>query len=116
MNNNITAVLAWLLAPALCRVRATAGQSIANNAFVSLNFDAEDVDTTGMHSTVSNTSRITAVYPGWYGAAGGHSFVAAGGAATSRRMSQYAVNGTALAGTVGGGTGMNSIIPNLFRS
>lgn len=67
MNNNITAVLNWLLAPAICQVRQIVAQSIANGGTgTNLTFTAEDVDTTGMHSTSSNTSRLTAVYPGWY--------------------------------------------------
>jgi hypothetical protein len=70
MNNNITAVLGWLLAPAICQVRQIVSQNLTSGTFAPLTFTAEDVDTTGMHSTVSNTDRLTAVYPGWYGAAG----------------------------------------------
>lgn len=117
MNNNITSVLGWLLAPAICRVRATGAQSIANNTFATLTFDAEDLDSTGMHSTSVNTSRITAVYPGWYFSAGANCWAAGGGAATSRRLSQHLVNaGSALNGSIGGGVGMNSIMPAVWRS
>lgn len=116
MNNNITSPVAWLLAPALCRVRATGAQSIANNTFVTLTFDAEDVDTTGMHSTAVNTGRLTAVYPGWYQLFGANCWAAGGAAATSRRMAHYIVNGgSGLTGSIGGGTGMNSIMPAVWR-
>jgi hypothetical protein len=43
------------------RVRLTksATQSVANNTATSLTFDVEDFDDGGMHSTTTNTSRIT---------------------------------------------------------
>jgi len=37
----------------------TAAQSCANNSFVTLNFDAENFDTDGFHSNVTNNSRLT---------------------------------------------------------
>lgn len=101
MNNNLTAVLNFLLAPPICQVRAATTQSFASgSSFVSVNFDAEDVDSTGMHSTVSNTSRITGVYPGWYRASGGAN--CGSSTATGRRMLGWKVNGT---GVLGGGAG-----------
>lgn len=93
MNNNVTGPTAWLLAPAICQLRQIVAQSIANNSYTAVTFTAEDVDTTGMHSTVSNTSRMTAVYPGWYHHDGGSSIVAG---ATGVRGCRWAVNGTAV--------------------
>lgn len=67
MNNNITSVLGWLLAPAIVQARQTVAVSVANAGTGTLmTYTAEDVDSTGMHSTAVNTSRLTAVYPGWY--------------------------------------------------
>lgn len=93
MNNNITAVLGWLLAPAIVQLRQIVAQSLADGAFTPLTFTAEDVDSTGMHSTSVNTTRVTAVYPGWY------VFAAAASTAADpdgRRGGQWTVNGTAV--------------------
>lgn len=48
-----------------CRLRKSAAQSIGVTR-VALDFDVEDFDTDTMHSTVSNTSRITIQTPGKY--------------------------------------------------
>src|SRR5687768_6467817 len=96
MNDNVTAVMAWLLAPAVLRLRQTVSQNLTSGTAAALTFTTEDVDSTGMHSTVSNTSRATAVYPGWYWTGGG-ACVAAN--ATNARATQWAVNGTNLDGS-----------------
>lgn len=96
MNNNITAVLGWLLAPAICQVRQLVAQSLANGAHASITYTGEDVDSTGMHSTSVNTSRLTAVYPGWYGSSG--TLCVATGAAATRRGGRYTVNGANVTG------------------
>ena len=93
MNNNITAVLGWLLAPAVCQVRQIVAQSLPDAAYTPLTFTAEDVDSTGMHSNAVNTSRLTAVYPGWYLAAAGSSYASD---ADGRRGGQWWVNGAAV--------------------
>lgn len=95
MNNNISAVLGWLLAPAILRVRQTVSQNLTSGSAAAITFTTEDVDTTGMHSTVSNTSRATAVYPGWMRTGGA---VCIGSNATNARVTQWAVNGTNLDG------------------
>jgi len=41
------------------RAKQTVAQSIPDNAFTTITFDAEDYDTDGFHSTSSNTSRLT---------------------------------------------------------
>lgn len=97
MNNNITAPIGWLLAPAICRVRQTVAQSLPNNTQTALTFDSEDVDSTGMHSTVSNTDRMAAVYPGWYRTGGGASI--ANAAISTARAALWDVNGTSLNGS-----------------
>ena len=89
MNNNVTAVMNWLLAPAICQVRSIVSQSIASGSTTPIDFGAEDVDTTGMHSTVSNISFITAVYPGWYQCSGAVSYAAN---VTGRRIALFRLN------------------------
>lgn len=91
LNDNVTAVDNWLLAPAICDVRQTVAQTLTTIVWATALFDTEDVDSTGMHSTVTNTSRLTAVYPGWYWTGGQGSFVAN---ATGIRATRWLVNGT----------------------
>ena len=55
-----------LFAPPRCLVSHSVAQTIANNTITSLAFDTELADTDSMHSTVSNTSRITANTEGLY--------------------------------------------------
>lgn len=90
MNNNVTGPIAWLLAPAICQVRQLVAQSIATSSTTDITFTAEDVDSTGMHSNVTNTARLTAVYPGWYLNASAVGWAAN---ATGRRVAAIRVNG-----------------------
>lgn len=48
------------------RVFNSANISIPNNVFTALTFDSEDYDNDDIHSTVLNTSRLTATTPGKY--------------------------------------------------
>lgn len=52
--------------PIVCRVHKTANQSCTNGANTVLTFEAESRDTNGLHSTVTNTSRITVTETGDY--------------------------------------------------
>ena len=52
--------------PIRCRVYRTADQSIPHSTWTSLLFTHEDYDTDSMHSTVSNTDRITFNTAGLY--------------------------------------------------
>jgi hypothetical protein len=45
--------------PPRCRLTKSGTQSIANNTTTAVTFDVEDIDDGGMHSTTTNTSRIT---------------------------------------------------------
>lgn len=90
-NSNNRDPVNWLLAPAILRIRQTSAQSIPNNTITAVLFDTEDVDSTGMHSTSSNTSRATAVYPGWYWTGGNVTFAANG---TGVRSTSWAINGS----------------------
>ena len=84
-----------LLAPVVAELRQTAGQSLTHNTAAVVTFGAEDVDTHGGHSTVSNTSRYTAQVAGWYWCAGGVSFASNG---TGRRAVWWRKNGTEVDG------------------
>jgi len=90
MNNTIRDVDAFLLARPVLDVYSSVNQSIPNNAFTGMTFDTEYVDSSGMHSTVTNTSRATAVYAGWYDFGG---LYTATGNATGQRAGRIATNG-----------------------
>lgn len=49
-----------------CRVRNTAAQSISDSTWTPITFDTEQYDTDGIHSTASNTNRLTCKTPGVY--------------------------------------------------
>jgi hypothetical protein len=90
-NTYLNGPIGFLLAPPILKIRQTAAQSIPNNAATALNFDTEDADSSNMHSTVTNTSRATAVYPGWVWASGNYS---AATNATGVRTLAWSINGT----------------------
>jgi hypothetical protein len=52
--------------PPGCRVYNSSGISVASGSDVALTFDAEHFDTDTMHSTASNTSRVTFTTAGRY--------------------------------------------------
>jgi hypothetical protein len=94
-NTYIRDPIAFLQRPPLAELRQTAAQLIANTTYVAVSFDAEDVDTDvdniGGHDNVTNNSRYTARYAGWYQVSGVIGYVAN---ATGRRLAAWAVNGT----------------------
>jgi len=94
-NANIRDVLNFLLAPPIFELRQTAAQTLTTGVWTALTFDVEDLDSAGGHSTVTNTSRYTAVYPGWYQYGGGYGTAANAGGVRGTRP---AVNGTTLNG------------------
>lgn len=65
--------------------------SVANNTLVELTFNAERWDTDAIHSTVTNTGRLTCVTAGFYYINGGVLFAAN---ATGQRSVQIRLNGT----------------------
>jgi hypothetical protein len=48
------------------RVRNSEDQGLSSNTWLTLTFDTEDWDGNGLHSTGSNTSRLTAIVAGFY--------------------------------------------------
>lgn len=92
-NTNIRDVLNYLLAPPILEIEQIVSQTLANGTFTALTFTSESVDSSGMHSTSVNTSRATAVYPGYYRTDGAHGSVAN---ATGSRYTSLGRNGTIL--------------------
>lgn len=74
----VKADLDYLANKPVCRVRRTTAQSIPNNTETAITFDAERYDVGTLHSTVSNTSRITFIDPGVYDLKGNIEFATNG--------------------------------------
>lgn len=96
--NAFGTVLSFLKLPPIVEMNQTVAQSYSSSSTpaTGATFTTEVVDSSGMHSTSSNTSRCVAVYPGWYEHGGGCGFVAN---ATGSRGGEYAVNGSAVNGS-----------------
>lgn len=98
-NANIRDPLKYLMRPPLVELRQTSAQSLTTGVSAAVTFNAEDADTdvdgTGGHDNVTNNSRFTARYAGWYQASGAVGFA---GNATGRRGAVWFVNGVAPAG------------------
>jgi hypothetical protein len=76
--------------PPAVRVTMSGAQTIGNNAFASLTFNTEDFDTDTMHSTASNTNRITVNTAGIYLIIGSAEWATI---AAGRRITRLRVNG-----------------------
>lgn len=65
-----TATLQWRaptgFAPITARLSHSANQEVLSAAWTGLNFDTEDEDASGLHSTSANSSRLTFVSTGMY--------------------------------------------------
>lgn len=95
-NKNIRDAVNFLLAPPSALLRQTVSSSHSTGTAVPL--DVEDSDNDGGHSTSTNTSRYTAVTPGWYEVSGAVSW-GANATTTSTRWCEWRVNGTAVNGS-----------------
>jgi hypothetical protein len=99
-NAYLRDVLNFLLAPPQAILRQAVAQSLTTATMTAITFDAEDLDTnvagTAQHDNVTNNSRFTAVYAGWYQVSGG---LGVASNVTNRRATRFAVNGTFLNGT-----------------
>jgi len=73
-----------------CRVYNSGNQSISNSTDTAITFDTESFDTDSMHSTSSNTSRITFTTAGTYAIGGVVQFDTS---ATGRRILNARLNG-----------------------
>lgn len=79
----------------ITQVRATAATTYANSTWTAVAFATNDIDDDGMHSTVTNTTRLTATRAGRYELAGGVGHTTASTA--GRRGARWVVNGSATA-------------------
>ena len=89
----------WLLAnPPTFRIyQTTPAQSLANGAFVPINFNNEEFDTDNGHDNTTNPSRYTVVTAGVWEFGGKMSFDVA--AAGGRRIAQWQKNGVVIPGS-----------------
>ena len=103
----------FLQAKPYCRIYHAAPQNVANATATALSFAAERYDIGGMHSTSTNTSRITVPS----GAAGVYSIganVAYASNATGYRLTEIRVNGsTRIALTTIPGMSLDNLVVNL---
>jgi len=83
--------LEFLIDPPSCSVFNSAALSVANNTITNLTANSELFDNNGMHSTVTNTDRITAVTAGRYLFFATVTFA---NNATGARLLQFQKNGT----------------------
>lgn len=95
LNVGIRDSLLFLLSKPIAHLRQTTSQSISNGVATALTFNTESVDSAGGHSTSSNTSRYTAVYPGWYRVSSAVAMVVQ---ATGIYEVGWLINGTSLDG------------------
>lgn len=89
LNTNVRDAINFLLSKPYVSVYQTAAQSIPTATFTAINFDTEETDNDGMHSTGTNPSRLTAVTPGWYLVSGQVAYAAN---ATGSRNARLGVN------------------------
>ncbi|MEV5943642.1 hypothetical protein [Streptomyces sp. NPDC051994] len=106
--NNAT-VGAWITfgttQPLFSGVQGTA-QSIPNGTWTSFTIDTELTDADGIHSTVTNTSRVTPNVPGSYLLIGTSGWA---GNVTGKRWVRLALNGAAINGTACGSDAHTSL-------
>lgn len=97
MNSNVRdAVNFWLTARPKAHLLQGVAQSFTTATAAALTFDTEVHDNDGGHSTSTNTSRYTAVTPGWYMASGGVGWASN---AVGIRLLRWSVNGTTVNGS-----------------
>lgn len=66
MNTYVSDILGSLENPPSCKVYTVTNQSIANNVFAAVAFDAEYWDNSGLHSNTVNNNRVTIGVAGVY--------------------------------------------------
>lgn len=87
--------------PPLAMLRQAVAQNFpTSGTYAALTFDTEDFDSHNGHSTVTNTSRYTAVVAGVYELSGGCSFTTGG--AASARTCRWLKNGAVVNGSASG--------------
>jgi len=96
-NSFIRDPITFALNPPRAELRQIVAQTVTSSAATPVTFTAEDIDAdvdgVGGHDNVTNPSRYTARYAGWYQVSGAIGYAAN---ATGRRLTWWAVNGTAV--------------------
>lgn len=109
LNQDLRDNVAFLANPPACRIFRSTTQSITSGTEATLAFDSEQFDTDTMHSTVSNTERITINTAGIYVFSWGTQFAVDGdytNAYTYLRLNGATVVGWGSSiGTYGAGVG-----------
>lgn len=96
MDTHVRDNLSFLHDPPSCRVYNSANISIPNDTVTALTFDSERFDTDTMHSTSTNTGRITFTTAGKYLVGCNIAFAAD---ADGRRLVEIVLNGTTVIAT-----------------
>jgi hypothetical protein len=119
-NTNIRDVFNYLLASPILEARQIVAQTLATSTGAAVTMTAEDVDSSGMHSITVNTSRATAVYPGWYRFSGRTVTLAN---AVGRRVNWWTTNAAQLnssqissPATAANDCGINATTKNIFMN
>ncbi|HEU4967261.1 MAG TPA: hypothetical protein VFT53_07390 [Candidatus Saccharimonadales bacterium] len=99
INTNIRDAITFLANPPLGVFTSTSAQTLANNTWTSIAFNATTVDTYNGHSNSTNNTRYTAQVAGYYELSGGLAFVPN---ASGTRNAMWGVNGTRIQKTGGG--------------
>jgi hypothetical protein len=101
-NTYVRDPIAFLLRPPTAELRQIVAQTLTTAVGGAITFTTEDLDSdpdgTGGHDNLTNPSRYTARYPGWYMVSGAVCFVAN---ATGMRHAYLRVNGADVLGSVG---------------
>lgn len=95
LNTFVSNVTTFFLNRPTCQVRQTLAQSFTSGSSAACLFDSEDIDNDGMHSTVSNTSRLTGQTAGRFVISGGTSYATN---TSGFRDAEWNVNGSAVNG------------------
>jgi len=94
--SQLEALIAFLAAPPIARLRQTTPQTLTTGVLTAVTFTTEDDDSVNGHDNSTNPSRYTAVYPGRYLLLGQVGFMSN---ATGVRICVWRVNGTSINGT-----------------
>lgn len=92
LNTHVRDNLNALYSPPYAHVYQTTATSLANAAWTTIGFDTETADSTNMHDTSTNNSRITIGTAGLYLVVGQVAFATT--SSTGSRSAQVTLNGT----------------------
>ncbi|HEY6021598.1 MAG TPA: hypothetical protein VIY48_17545 [Candidatus Paceibacterota bacterium] len=105
LNTNLRDAVNFLINKPTCQVRQTVSQNLTTGSAAAIAFDTEDVDNDNMHSTTTNTTRLTAVTSGRYHVGGGY----CAASTTGRKEVWVRINGGDVNGTESGVPGGSAV-------